>query len=98
MLPKTICLLCGNRDETINHIISEYSKLAQMEYKTRYHWVRKVIHWKLCKKLKFDHIIKLYMHKLESVLENETHKIHWDFTIQIDHLIPTKRPDLVIIN
>ena len=29
------CRLCGDRDETINHIISEYSKLAQKEYKTR---------------------------------------------------------------
>ena len=29
------CRLCGDRDETINHIISECSKLAQKEYKTR---------------------------------------------------------------
>ena len=26
------CWLCGDRDETINHIISECSKLAQKEY------------------------------------------------------------------
>ena len=26
------CMLCGDRDETINHIISECSKLAQKEY------------------------------------------------------------------
>ena len=36
------CRLCGDRDETINHIISECSKLAQKEYKTRYDWVDKV--------------------------------------------------------
>ena len=30
------CRLCGDRDETINHIISECSKLTQKEYKTRY--------------------------------------------------------------
>ena len=36
--------LCGNKDETINHIITEWSKLAQKEYKTRYNWVGKVIH------------------------------------------------------
>ena len=30
------CRLCGDRDETINHIISECSKLAQREYKTRH--------------------------------------------------------------
>ena len=33
------CRLCGNRDETINHIISGCSKLAQKEYKTRHDWV-----------------------------------------------------------
>ena len=30
------CRLCGDRDETINHIISVCSKLAQKEYKTRH--------------------------------------------------------------
>ena len=29
------CRLCGDRDETINHMISECSKLAQKEYKIR---------------------------------------------------------------
>ena len=38
------CRLCGDWDETINHIISECSKLAQKEYKTTYDWVGKVIH------------------------------------------------------
>ena len=38
------------------------------------------------------------MHKPESVLENETHKILWDFEIKTDHLIPARRPDLVFIN
>ena len=38
------------------------------------------------------------MHKPESVLENETHKILWDFEIKTDHLIPARRPDLVLIN
>ena len=34
----------------------------------------------------------------ESVLENETRKVLWDFEIQTDPLIVTKRPDLVIVN
>ena len=33
------------------------------------------------------------MHQPESVLENETQKILWDFEIQTDHLIPVRRPD-----
>ena len=44
------CRLCGDRDETINHIISECSKLAQREYTARHDWVSQVIHWKMCKK------------------------------------------------
>ena len=56
------CRLCGDRDKTINHIISECSKLAQKEYKTRQDRVSKVIHWEMCKKLKFDHTKKGYMH------------------------------------
>ena len=92
------CRMCGERDETINHIVSECSKLAQREYKTRHDWVGKVIHWELCKKLNFHHATKWYMHKPESVLENETHKILWDFEIQTDHLITARRPDLVLIN
>ena len=38
------------------------------------------------------------MHNPESVLENETHRILWDFVIQTDHLISARRPDLVIVN
>ena len=34
------------------------------------------------------------MHKPESVLENETHEILWDFEIQTDHLISARRTDL----
>ena len=73
--------LCGNRDEVINHIISECSKLAQKEYKTKNALVGKVIHWELYKKFKFDHTNKWYMHNPESILESETHKILWDFEI-----------------
>ena len=89
--------LCGDRDETINNI-SECSKLAQKEYKARHDWVGKVMHWEICKKFKFDHTNKWYMHKPAPVLENDTHKLLWDFNIQTDHLIPARRPDLIIIN
>ena len=38
------------------------------------------------------------MHNLESILENETLKILWDFEIQTDHLILARRPHLAIVN
>ena len=64
------------------------------EYKTGHDWVGKGILWELCKRLKFKHN-KRSQQKQESVLENETHKILWDFVIRTDHPISVRRPDLV---
>ena len=74
------------------------TKLALKVYNTRDDWVGKVIHWEMCKKFKSDHMNKWYMHNPASVLENNTHKLLWDFDIQTDHLISARRPDLLIIN
>ena len=38
------------------------------------------------------------MHNPAPVRENDLHKLLWDFNIQTDHLIPARRPDLIIIN
>ena len=46
------CRPCSDRDETINHIINECSKLAQKEFKTRHYWEGKMIHWEICEKFK----------------------------------------------
>ena len=74
------CRLCGNKNIIINLIIS---KLVEKEIKTTYDWVRKVIHWELGKKLKFEHTYKWYLHKPESVQVNEMQKILGDFEIQM---------------
>ncbi len=38
------------------------------------------------------------MHNPAPVLENVLHKLLWDFNIQTNHLIPARRPDLIILN
>ena len=38
------------------------------------------------------------MHNPESIQENETHKVLWDFEIQKDHQISARQPDLDIVN
>ena len=42
--------------------------------------------------------IKWYMHNVESVPENEMHKLLWDFEIQTDQLIQARWPGRVIVN
>ena len=88
----------ANADVKKSNGVSECSKLAQKEYKARYDWVGKVIHWEMCRKFQFDHANKWYMHNPAPVLENATHKLLWDFNLQTDHLIAARRPDLIIIN
>ena len=52
----------------------------------------------MCKKFKYYHTKKWYIHNPAPVLENDTHKLLWDFDIQTDHLITARGPDLKIIN
>ena len=106
MQQNSKCRLCGDRDETINHIISECSKLAQKEFKTRHDWVGKVrcaikrtsVQGEMCNKFKFDHTNKWYLHNRAPILENYTHKLLWDLDIHKGHRISTRRPDLITIN
>ena len=58
----------------------------------------KVIHWEMCKKFKFDHANKWYMHNQASILKNYMHKLLWDFDIHTDNLISARRQHLIIIN
>ena len=51
----------------------------------------------MCRKFQFYHTNKWYMYYPAPVLENESHKLLWDFNIQTDHLIPARRPGLIII-
>ena len=75
---------------TIIHIITEWSKFAQKYYKTRHDWVGKVILWEICKKFKFDHTNKWYIHNPAPVLENDTYKLLWNFEIST---ITKSRPE-----
>ena len=44
------CRLCKKKDETIDHLISLCSKIAQTVYKRRHNKVASMPYWNLCKK------------------------------------------------
>ena len=58
----------------------------------------KAIHWDLCRKKGFATTDKWYEHELQPVTENEKFKILWDFTVQTDHIVEARRPDMMIID
>ena len=74
----------GDLEGILNLIVSECSKLAQKEYRTRHDWVEKMIHRELYKRFKFGYADKSYMHKPDSFQENNMQKVIWDFEMQTD--------------
>lgn len=55
--------MCGQSDETANHIEADGLKVAPKEYKRRHDW-------KLCRKFGFRVKENWYGHQLEAVVEN----------------------------
>ena len=51
---KIKCRLHGKVDETVRHMGCECLMLPQREYKRRYEWVGRKIHWEVCRKIGFD--------------------------------------------
>ena len=92
------CRLCGTELETVTHVVSACSVLAQKEYKRRHDKVCANLHWNLCRKFGIDVAEKWYQHEPEGVVENERVKILWDFMIQCDRDIEHRRPDIVVVN
>ena len=83
--------MCGQADETINHILDECSKFAQSEYKRRHDWIGRRIHWEVCRQYNVRVLNKWYEHLPERVIENEQVKVLWDFNIQTDRAIQRYR-------
>ena len=94
----TLCRLCKEVDDSIDHVVRGCSKLARKECKRRYDSLGKIVHWSLAGECNFEAGNKWYKHKPESVLEDEDYKILWDFIIQTDPVIEARRPDLVVVD
>ena len=94
-----MCRLCGEREETISHVVTECKMLAQKQYRLwRHDRVGVVIHWVMCQRFGFPFANKWYDHTPERVLQNEDVKILWDFSIQTDHKLDHNKPDISILD
>ena len=85
------CRLCDDRDEMINPIISECSKLAK---KDTIVWAR----WSIGNCAKTRNLTIWTNANTESHLMNETHKVICGFEKKMDHLISPRRLDVGIVN
>ena len=42
-----LCMMCGEKDESMGFLVGECGKLAQAEYKHRHDNVARMIHWNI---------------------------------------------------
>jgi len=92
------CGLCRSSLETVDHILSSCTVIAQSHYKQRHDKVARIIHWQLCKQGGYTVDDKWWVHKTLPVCEGGSMKLLWDFTIQCDKRIQLNRPDMVYVD
>ena len=92
-----LCRLCGEKGESVQHLVSGCEKLAQREYKRRQDNVPRKVHWDLCKKAGLEHTEKWYGHIPEGAVENEEVKVLWHINVQFDNVIEARTPDIILI-
>ena len=59
------CRMCKDRHATGAHLTSEFSKLAQLEYKKRHDKVARIVHWSLCEKYGLPRLEQWYRHRIK---------------------------------
>ena len=74
------CRLSGDRWNYQSHN-KRMQKIGTEGVQSETRLGRMVIHWEMCKKFKFDHANKWYMHNPAPVLEDDTNNLLWDFDI-----------------
>ena len=73
-----LCRMCGKKGESVSHIASECSMLAQKEYKRRHDNIARIIHWNICGKYKLMRAEKWYENQPQGEIESEEVKLLWD--------------------
>ena len=90
--------MCGERNETVAHVLAECKTFVQRQYKYwRHDKVAQALHWEIGNKIYgLQANEKWYNHHIEPEMENEEATVMWGMKIQIDNEIECCRPDIVI--
>jgi len=91
-----MCRICGQFQETVDHLVSGCPELAKTEYIQRHVKAAAYLHWTIYKHYNIKVQDKHYEHEPASETENQTATILWDIPIQTDKEIKANRPDIVV--
>ncbi|KAJ8736966.1 hypothetical protein PYW07_000237 [Mythimna separata] len=94
-----ICRACHLPGESIRHIISGCSHLANGDYLHRHNLVARIIHQQLA--LTYNLVeseVPYYRYVPDPVLDNGNITLYWDRSIITDRTIVANKPDIVVID
>ena len=66
---RPLCRLCGEKNETVTHLVCGCKVLAQKEYKRRHDNIARIVHWKVCGIYNLGKVDKWYEHHPDGVIE-----------------------------
>ncbi|XP_030746059.1 uncharacterized protein LOC115874901 [Sitophilus oryzae] len=92
------CRACHQAPETLWHILSACPTYAASAYTQRHNAALRVIYYHLRHMHGFDEtpVLPQTPKEIESLVENETTKIYWNYTFQAFGQIRANRPDIVL--
>jgi len=99
ILSSEYCRMCDKSLETVSHVISGCTVLANTYYKARHDNMLKVIYYYLLFKLGFEEKWHAWyeVNFIEPVKSNEVCSIYWDYPLQTNNYQKFNKPDIVII-
>ena len=94
------CRKCGKFVETVGHLISGCTMLAQKEYRKRHDRMGLRVYWELLVKYGFERSEKWYQEVPDPVriTADRRYEIRWDQTIPTARKLDHNKPDVVMID
>lgn len=93
------CRKCNQKSETIQHITSGCTYLANSDYLYRHNQVCNIVHQKLANKYGLiNTYTPYYKYQPQPVLENDSFRLYYDRTIITDRRVTNNRPDIVLMD
>jgi len=94
------CRVCKKFPETVAHVASGCTVLAQQDYKKRHDRMGLRVYWDLCKKYGIKHSVRWYEETPDDVRVSSCGKfeIWWDKPVNTSKRLEHNRPDLILID
>lgn len=96
----TSCRACRSQPETLMHLLSACSYYASCAYIHRHNAALRVLYYHLRHHYGIDKtpVLPYAPGEIESVIENETCKIFWNFSFSTTRQLTATKPDIVLLD